>query len=164
MRTNRDLDVIEQALVWLTDFGFELIQEEEHALTYRAGNIEVIAHCWPIDGFGLDVRGKSWGKRWEYSVPGVHHAICTLEGRPFVKVELNGLNSEESMREVLAFLKGRGRKLLRPSRSLRLAACRVRFWHVGDWVSTWGTTIVMSDRELRKCGRVVPELVRLLDA
>ena len=69
--------------------------------------------------------------------------------------------TERTLQDLAAGLAEFGRGLIAGDASLYGRARELRFWHVGHWPQSWGTSIVMSADEITRQRRLVPELLSL---
>ena len=75
-------------------------------------------------------------------------------------------NSPEKVKaqiiELSQFLQGQGSPILQGNEPLMNELTKLQFWHVGHWVSKWGTTIIMSAEEIEENKLLVPQIIQLL--
>jgi hypothetical protein len=69
--------------------------------------------------------------------------------------------TDRTLQELAAGLAEFGRGLIAGDTSLYGRARELRFWHVGPWPQSWGTSIVMSADEITRQRRLVPEILSL---
>jgi hypothetical protein len=70
--------------------------------------------------------------------------------------------TERTLRELAAGLNELGRGLITADEQLYRLVRELRFWHVGEWVACWGTTIVLSPDEIRRHRHLVPDILSLI--
>ena len=70
--------------------------------------------------------------------------------------------TDRTLRELAAALSELGRGLITADEQLYRLVRELRFWHVGDWVARWGTTIVLSSDEIRRHRQLVPNILSLI--
>lgn len=70
--------------------------------------------------------------------------------------------TDRTLRELAAALSDLGRGLITADEQLYRLVRELRFWHVGEWIACWGTTIVLSPDEIRRHRQLVPDILSLI--
>jgi hypothetical protein len=105
------------------------------------------------------------------AVPEQHHerlsldtflaAIRTHEGT-FRKSASASDSIHRTLGELAGGLIELGHGLIVADEQLYQRVRELRFWHVGEWTTCWGTTIVLSPQEIRRHQQLVPDILRLV--
>ncbi len=69
---------------------------------------------------------------------------------------------KEQIVELARFLFGNGKKILQGNLQLINELGKIRFWHVGHWISQWGYGIEMSNAKIEENKMLVPKIIQLL--
>ena len=165
---------VESEFEFLTStHGFSLASKSENRLNYTNEQIHVSFTYNDRDGFDATFVKDDCDK---VALPTVIAAIKGYEGRASSFLNEDDYDQDDDNEvdynspakvkaqiiELSQFLQGQGSPILRGDEPLMNELTKLQFWHVGHWVSKWGTTIKMSEEEIQENKLLVPKIIQIL--
>lgn len=72
-------------------------------------------------------------------------------------------SASRRLQELSNGLRELGLGLINADENLYTLVRQLRFWHVGQWTDLWGTSIFMTQEEICRHRRLVPEILQLIE-
>lgn len=145
----------------ITSRGFEILSESSNDIVYQSGDITLRFFYNERDGFDVIL----YNEKIEISLTTVLGAINTYQGNQKNETNDDPLNSkiiEKQIKQIANFLQSDGALILKGDNRLLNELEKIQFYHVGEWVEEWGTSIEMTPMEIQENRALIPKILELL--